>query len=40
MNAQTAVYKDLVKAGIADSSEVTRFAPQNVASVAGLLMTE
>lgn len=38
-NAETGVYEDLVKAGIIDPTKVTRFALQNAASVAGLLMT-
>ena len=33
------VYEDLVTAGIIDPTKVTRFALQNAASVAGLLMT-
>jgi chaperonin GroEL len=38
-NAATGEYEDLVKAGIIDPTKVTRFALQNAASVAGLLMT-
>ena len=38
-NAETGVYEDMVKAGIIDPTKVTRFALQNAASVAGLLMT-
>jgi chaperonin GroEL len=38
-NAETGVYEDLLKAGIIDPTKVTRFALQNAASVAGLLMT-
>jgi len=38
-NAESGVYEDLVKAGIIDPTKVTRFALQNAASVAGLLMT-
>jgi chaperonin GroEL len=38
-NAETGEYEDLVKAGIMDPTKVTRFALQNAASVAGLLMT-
>jgi chaperonin GroEL len=38
-NAETGVYEDLMKAGIVDPTKVTRFALQNAASVAGLLMT-
>ncbi|MFZ7113147.1 MAG: chaperonin GroEL [Desulfatiglandales bacterium] len=38
-NAQTGEYEDLMKAGIIDPTKVTRFALQNAASVAGLLMT-
>ena len=32
-------FEDLMKAGIVDPTKVTRFALQNAASVAGLLMT-
>ena len=38
-NAETGNYEDLMKAGIVDPTKVTRFALQNAASVAGLLMT-
>ncbi len=38
-NAETGEYEDMVKAGIIDPTKVTRFALQNAASVAGLLMT-
>jgi chaperonin GroEL len=38
-NAETGTYEDLIKAGIVDPTKVTRFALQNAASVAGLLMT-
>jgi chaperonin GroEL len=38
-NAETGQYEDLMKAGIIDPTKVTRFALQNAASVAGLLMT-
>ena len=38
-NAETGVYGDLMKAGIVDPTKVARFALQNAASVAGLLMT-
>jgi chaperonin GroEL len=38
-NAETGEYEDLVEAGIIDPTKVTRFALQNAASVAGLLMT-
>ncbi len=38
-NAETGVYEDLMKAGVVDPTKVTRFALQNAASVAGLLMT-
>jgi chaperonin GroEL len=38
-NAESGSYEDLVKAGIIDPTKVTRFALQNAASVAGLLMT-
>jgi chaperonin GroEL len=39
LNAETAVYEDLVKAGIIDPTKVVRFALQNAASVAGLMLT-
>jgi chaperonin GroEL len=38
-NAETGKYEDLAKAGIIDPTKVTRFALQNAASVAGLLIT-
>jgi chaperonin GroEL len=38
-NAESGEYEDLVKAGIIDPTKVTRFALQNAASVAGLLLT-
>jgi chaperonin GroEL len=38
-NAETGEYEDLMKAGIIDPAKVTRFALQNAASVASLLMT-
>jgi chaperonin GroEL len=38
-NAETGVYEDMLKAGIIDPTKVTRFALQNAASVASLLMT-
>jgi len=38
-NAETGEYEDLIKAGVIDPTKVTRFALQNAASVAGLLLT-
>ena len=38
-NAETLQYEDLVKAGIIDPTKVVRYALQNAASVAGLLLT-
>ena len=38
-NADTGAYEDLIGAGIIDPTKVTRFALQNAASVAGLLLT-
>jgi chaperonin GroEL len=38
-NAETMQYEDLVKAGIVDPTKVVRYALQNAASVAGLLLT-
>ena len=38
-NAETGEYEDLINAGIIDPTKVTRFALQNAASVAGLLLT-
>ena len=37
-NAETGVYEDLMKAGVIDPTKVTRFALQNAASVASLLV--
>jgi len=39
LNADTAQYEDLVKAGIIDPTKVVRFALQNAASVAALMLT-
>jgi len=39
LNAETAQYEDLVKAGIIDPTKVVRFALQNAASVAALMLT-
>lgn len=39
LNAETALYEDLIKAGIIDPTKVVRFALQNAASVAGLMLT-
>jgi len=39
LNAETGEYEDLVKAGIIDPTKVVRFALQNAASVAALLLT-
>jgi chaperonin GroEL len=39
LNAETGQYEDLMKAGVIDPTKVTRFALQNAASVAGLLLT-
>jgi len=39
LNAETGQYEDLVKAGIIDPTKVTRYALQNAASVAALLLT-
>ena len=39
LNAETGTYEDLMEAGIVDPTKVTRFALQNAASLAGLLMT-
>ena len=39
LNAETGVYEDLVKAGIIDPTKVTRYALQNAASVAALMLT-
>src|SRR5205823_7578869 len=38
-NAQTSEYGDLMEMGIIDPTKVTRFALQNAASVAGLILT-
>ncbi len=38
-NAETGVYEDLLKAGVIDPTKVVRFALQNAASVAGLMLT-
>jgi chaperonin GroEL len=38
-DAQTAVFKDLVKAGILDPTKVVRCALQNAASIGGLMIT-
>ncbi|MCL4502112.1 MAG: chaperonin GroEL [Deltaproteobacteria bacterium] len=38
-NADTGVYEDLLSAGVIDPTKVTRFAIQNAASVASLLIT-
>jgi chaperonin GroEL len=38
-NAQTGEYGDLVSMGVLDPTKVTRFALQNAASVAGLMLT-
>ena len=38
-NAQTEEYEDLVKAGVIDPAKVVRFALQNAASIAGLMLT-
>jgi chaperonin GroEL len=39
LNADTGTYEDLVKAGIIDPTKVVRFALQNAASVAALMLT-
>ncbi len=39
LNAETGQYEDLVKAGIIDPTKVTRYALQNAASVAALMLT-
>lgn len=39
LDADTGEYVDLIKAGIVDPAKVTRFALQNAASIAGLLLT-
>ncbi|MGC8718767.1 MAG: chaperonin GroEL [Thermodesulforhabdaceae bacterium] len=38
-NAQTETYEDLIEAGVIDPTKVVRFALQNAASVASLLLT-
>ena len=38
-NARTDTFEDLVKAGVIDPTKVTRYALQNAASIAGLLLT-
>jgi chaperonin GroEL len=38
-NAESDKYEDLLEAGVIDPTKVTRFALQNAASVAGLLLT-
>ncbi len=38
-NADTGVYEDLMKVGVMDPTKVTRYALQNAASVASLLLT-
>jgi len=38
-NAQTAEFGDLVQMGVIDPTKVVRFALQNAASVAGLVLT-
>ena len=38
-NAQTETYEDLLKAGVIDPTKVTRYALQNAASIAGLMLT-
>jgi len=38
-NAETGVFEDLMEAGVIDPTKVTRFALQNAASVASLLLT-
>ncbi len=38
-NAETNKYEDLVKAGVIDPTKVVRYALQNAASVAGLMLT-
>jgi len=38
-NAQTEEYEDLVKAGVIDPAKVVRFALQNAASIASLMLT-
>jgi chaperonin GroEL len=38
-NAQTAEFGDLVQMGVIDPTKVVRFALQNAASIAGLMLT-
>ena len=38
-NAQTEAYENLLAAGVIDPAKVVRFALQNAASVAGLMLT-
>jgi chaperonin GroEL len=38
-NAATEKFEDLVAAGIIDPAKVTRYALQNAASIAGLMLT-
>lgn len=38
-NAQTETYENLIEAGVIDPTKVVRFALQNAASVASLLLT-
>ena len=38
-NAATSVYGDMVEMGVLDPTKVTRYALQNAASVAGLILT-
>ena len=39
LNAATGDYEDLIKAGVADATKVTRSALQNAASIAALFLT-
>ena len=38
-NAATNEFEDMLKAGVLDPTKVTRYALQNAASIAGLLLT-
>jgi chaperonin GroEL len=38
-NAQTDAYGDMMEMGVIDPTKVTRYALQNAASVAGLILT-
>ncbi len=38
-NAATEVFEDLIAAGVIDPAKVTRYALQNAASIAGLMLT-